>query len=405
MEKTDENQDGAARVLMKNDFSQDVTDLFNCQVCLELVHKPVVNACGHMFCFLCVHFAMNHEGESNCPLCRSPYMHLPRICEQLHFFLLRAFPDAYRSRCKEAYAQELRANLFSPQFDDGLELCVNDATVGESSPSVLESGKQSASEAVESLCGKTGLHSGSHQGTSSSSSREQEHGCEMESRLADCKDEDEVSISSDCVAASGLLCSACKDLLCRPVVLNCGHVFCEECVINRDGAGDSALKCLTCSSVHPGQFPSVFLELHNYLNDTFTSEYARRQREMAEREINSSGPKKNVQPSSVEKFTSRIVYTGVGCDGCGIYPMIGRRFRCRDCGKWPGYDLCFSCYESQTTLVGRFNQKHTREHRMEEVFFASEDDDLMAEYIEAADDLPVIDWRIAESNDLRSPRL
>ncbi|KAL3680176.1 hypothetical protein R1sor_023132 [Riccia sorocarpa] len=407
METSDEEKIGSALVPVKNDaaeeFSNDVTDVFTCQICLELVHKPVVNACGHMFCFLCVHLTMNHGwewavhgSESSCPLCRRQYMHFPRVCEQLHFFLLHAFPDAYRRRCKEAHVEEIRSKFVSPQFDDGLQLDLTEAIVGESSHSDLDSGKQAAKEAVETISGEgSPLVADTRvdpQRTNSSSSREQEDGYDLEGRSANCKDENEVSSSSTGVATSDLKCSVCNDLLCRPVVLNCGHVFCEECITSRDDAEESALRCSTCSSIHPGQSPSLFLELHDYLDKTFPSEYARRQREMAERNNKSCVPKKSEQlsnkPGDEEKSSFRIVHLGVGCDGCGMFPMIGRGFHCMGCERVPGYDLCLSCYESQTTPAGRFNQKHTREHRMVEIgTHASEDD----EYVEDIDDLTEVD--------------
>ena len=64
----------------------------------------------------------------------------------------------------------------------------------------------------------------------------------------------------------------------------------------------------------------------------------------------------------------------MGCDGCGEYPIRGRRFTCADCSSTAmGFDLCARCYESlhagagTKTVRGRFNQNHTGEHAMREV--------------------------------------
>ena len=42
---------------------------FSCPICCELLYKPCVNACGHTFCFWCLHKAMDPLADSRCPLC------------------------------------------------------------------------------------------------------------------------------------------------------------------------------------------------------------------------------------------------------------------------------------------------------------------------------------------------
>ncbi len=54
---------------------------------------------------------------------------------------------------------------------------------------------------------------------------------------------------------------------------------------------------------------------------------------------------------------------GAGCDDCGVYPIMGRRYRCKDCPEAIGYDLCGPCYDGGLAGRGRFNQNHTAEHR------------------------------------------
>ncbi|PWA61650.1 Zinc finger, RING/FYVE/PHD-type [Artemisia annua] len=46
-------------------------------------------------------------------------------------------------------------------------------------------------------------------------------------------------------------------------------------------------------------------------------------------------------------------------------PIIGERYRCKDCTEKSGYDLCGDCHGVGSKLPGRFNQKHTPEHRLE----------------------------------------
>lgn len=52
----------------------------------------------------------------------------------------------------------------------------------------------------------------------------------------------------------------------------------------------------------------------------------------------------------------------VGCDDCGVYPIVGRRYRCLHCREDIGYDLCGACYDRGLAGRGRFNQKHTPDH-------------------------------------------
>lgn len=46
-------------------------------------------------------------------------------------------------------------------------------------------------------------------------------------------------------------------------------------------------------------------------------------------------------------------------------PIIGERYRCKDCKEKSGYDLCGDCHKTGSKLPGRFNQKHTPEHQLE----------------------------------------
>jgi hypothetical protein len=88
------------------------------------------------------------------------------------------------------------------------------------------------------------------------------------------------------------------------------------------------------------------------------------------------------------------VHLGVGCDECGEYPILNDRYKCLDCPEECGYDLCGTCYKNNTmkrkrdsggggtrregdntgattapapadVAVGRFNQQHKPDHRME----------------------------------------
>lgn len=44
-------------------------------------------------------------------------------------------------------------------------------------------------------------------------------------------------------------------------------------------------------------------------------------------------------------------------------PIIGERYKCKDCVEKIGFDLCESCYKSPATIPGRFNQQHKPDHQ------------------------------------------
>ena len=89
-------------------------DDWRCPVCLEMLCKPVVGACGHVFCFWCKHKSMDVFDKSSCPTCRMPFSNLPAVCEALHFHLGRTYPREYARRLRECHEEEKKTGNFSP---------------------------------------------------------------------------------------------------------------------------------------------------------------------------------------------------------------------------------------------------------------------------------------------------
>lgn len=261
---------------------------FSCPICLELAYKPVVQGCGHMFCFWCVHRSMNTNSISHCPVCQKPYVHLPRIAPQLHHLLHVAFPVDYSARALEVAAEERDQNLFSPVMD--LPAPSSSTRWNPNPKSILP-------------------------------------------------------------------CKVCKKLLFKPVALNCGHLMCQSCA----AAGPSNV-CVICGVHHPGPFPNVCVELDQYMERELGSDYIRRSKEVRK----SSPAIWKAAPAEDANALNSQIHHSVGCDGCGMMPILGRRLHCLDCPESCGYDLCQSCHERGTSLPGRFNQRHTSQHRMEE---------------------------------------
>lgn len=68
--------------------------------------------------------------------------------------------------------------------------------------------------------------------------------------------------------------------------------------------------------------------------------------------------------------TDHYPHYGIGCDVCGQYPIVGRRYKCLDCPEASGFDVCGACYDLGPELIsssfsGRFGQSHKLSHRLE----------------------------------------
>ncbi|XP_062024742.1 E3 ubiquitin-protein ligase PRT1-like [Rosa rugosa] len=167
--------------------------------------------------------------------------------------------------------------------------------------------------------------------------------------------------SSQANQDSNVLCAACKELLFRPVVLNCGHVYCESCIVKQD---EEKITCQVCQSFHPTGYPKVCLDLQNFLIEQFPKELAHRRDGVQRNHVNPTTCESK-SSKEAEKSSSGSYHRGVGCDYCGMYPIIGDRYRCKDCVEKIGFDLCNDCYNTNSKLPGRFNQQHTAEHQFE----------------------------------------
>ncbi|KAL6899578.1 hypothetical protein ACP4OV_006236 [Aristida adscensionis] len=302
---------------------------FECCVCLELLYKPVVIACGHMSCFWCVHKAMHGFRESHCAVCRQPYKHFPSICQLMHHLLLKLEPVDYKRREKEVLEEERLMQTYSPQIIDFVDSKNNVEKDGEDR---LEDNKIVSSQEV-----------------SSNGNIVDEH--------------------SNKVKLDDVSCPLCKELLYQPAVLNCGHVYCISCL---PSLNEEELKCQVCGSLHPGDFPNVCLDLDHFLEEYFPAEYESRRNKVqlkngpCNREGSSSGTSCTKESSRAQLDDDLFnIHIGVGCDSCGVYPIRGKRYKCQDCTELIGFDLCEACYNTRLILPGRFNQQHTPDHRME----------------------------------------
>ncbi|XP_056687065.1 E3 ubiquitin-protein ligase PRT1 isoform X2 [Spinacia oleracea] len=324
---------------------------------MDLLYKPIVLECGHVSCFWCVHNSMDAIHESHCPICRHPYHHFPTICEMMHFLLSKMYPLAYKRREKQILEEETVKNCFSPQLDCK-ELKSSNGSIPSHDSNML-----------------------SGQASSSCITRVDKDSSNMDSNCsASIKERDLPAIER--VSSSGVLCPACEQLLYRPAVLNCGHVYCEACIVVPE---DGIIICKVCDYPHPSDCPNVCLELNNFLEEQFPIKYSARRKSVEEKQARFQH--KNPSSCSISKKSTKKgfitpyrgseefipwwsehgskVHAGAGCDYCGMYPIVGDRYRCQDCVELIGFDLCGDCYNTQSKRPGRFNQQHTADHRFE----------------------------------------
>lgn len=388
------------------DASEDFPEEFLCCVCLDLFYKPVVLACGHISCFWCVFKAMDTWQESYCPVCRHPYNYFPSICQMLHFVLLKVYPLAYKRRERQVIEEEKEFGVFSPQFDNYLSESNSSKKFNTPGGTYLHSvttshtknpSSKNSSEVNDKNLITTTPATSSSVGSISAVSHEKSV---FENRL--------VNGCCSQVLMTDLLCAVCKQLLYRPVVLNCGHVYCEGCIIYPN---NKLCECPVCQSTHPNGFPKVCLVLEHFLEEHFSEEYVARKLyvlEHADRQYGSpstcstqaqqTDAQSSYKPATTDQprwlsGQGPNVHFGVGCDYCGLCPITGNRYKCTDCREEIGFDLCERCYNSSSELPGRFNQQHTSDHKFDKITGGrslilslqaehSDEDDLEDEYRE-----------------------
>ncbi|KAF5205401.1 hypothetical protein FRX31_005012 [Thalictrum thalictroides] len=65
------------------------------------------------------------------------------------------------------------------------------------------------------------------------------------------------------------------------------------------------------------------------------------------------------------------VHTGIQCDNCKMDPIVGKRYKCKDCydegvvSDGNGFDLCEKCYNTPSKHTYLVNQHHRKGHTFE----------------------------------------
>eukprot|EP00002_Diphylleia_rotans_P037751 TRINITY_DN8473_c0_g1_i1.p1 TRINITY_DN8473_c0_g1~~TRINITY_DN8473_c0_g1_i1.p1 ORF type:complete len:335 (-),score=59.51 TRINITY_DN8473_c0_g1_i1:86-1090(-) len=294
-------------------FTKTPQDLsLECAICLDLLHKPAFSPCGHAFCFWCLNSSMNLF-VSTCPLCMSKYAYLPNVCESIHSIVQILFPETYAERdanMKRDHEQHAQ----SPSVTRTLDPSMSDK------------------EKIRQL----------------------------------------------------LSCCSCHEIAKRPMVMNCGAVVCSNCFKISQRKGPK-LKCPRQDCITPLpesteiQPSAVVKELIRCAFPTVDHESDEGPSgiDIGQEERVGSVDEDPTQPKTEEEkaqdephgpIPRPQIHLGVGCDGCGMFPIKGKRYQCLDCPESVGFDLCGRCYdkhkETRGHLAGRFNQNHRLDHRM-----------------------------------------
>lgn len=286
--------------------AEQIADVFLCCVCLDLLYKPVVLACGHASCFWCVQKSMSGHRESHCPLCRNPYHHFPTICHMLHALLLKMYPATYKMRANQILEEEKKMHFFSPTLND---FCASHSCdINAQGWSSISSSQDNFPPDIYKIDAYV-----------------QRNNCRPSSTASGfqtiCNDISHPTLIDD------LLCVTCKQLLFRPVVINCGHVYCESCLAPVDGP----IVCEICQSPHPRGFPKVCLSLDHFIEERFADEYVARKSLVQLKQVqfqHESQPNAKAGESGVQFPDESLlrccadngskVHVRVGCDCCGV---------------------------------------------------------------------------------------
>ncbi|KAI3926581.1 hypothetical protein MKW92_046272 [Papaver armeniacum] len=378
----------------------------------ELLHKPIVLACGHVSCFWCVHHAMDFGRESYCPICRREYNHFPSIY----------VPETYRRREKQLLEVEKKWGVFSPQLDLSSS-CVNSDPKAPSPPTNFISGHETNSSAKTSptpIDNSKNFVELSHGGSANSPVKSAENS--VITNNADIEENTCLNYKP-CkpVSINDALCITCKQMLFQPVILNCGHAYCESCL---EVPENEALSCQLCQFPHPNGSRKI------------PQEYARRREDVQHKPVRfqqgTASSAKRRPLSKISQYFSEWmsgagpdIHFGAGCDYCGMCPIVGERYQCKDCVESIGFDLCGSCYNTGSKRPGRFNQQHTEGHsfRLKTALRLSgvtvrllpviSDDAVVSSDIEAPEDdsaatarlLPVISDADMDSSDIKLQKM
>ncbi len=345
----------------------DILDSLQCAICLELLHKPCVNTCGHAFCFWCFHHAMNGLSKSHCPLCRAEFKHFSAVCLPLHSYITAKYPS--QAAARDAQTMEQEHNEFHAESPS---LPIAPLSVTAQTFACAGCGALAAPPAVLTcghvVCARVG---------------ERWHRCPVQGCVG--RDPADGTLAVCTLMESIIEAQFSPDYqqaLRRPercaALLQAAD---EEPSQSQTAAADDGEEEEDPTSMIGSQVKlhslssAAGLELNGQLGAIEGYDPVAGRFEVI---LSSSSRRVRVRPTNVQRqgggSSETYTHFGRGCDGCGVFPIVGRCYRCQDCSEAIGYDLCGRCFDigfhrrpAAVEGGGRFNQAHLPEHRMTEV--------------------------------------
>lgn len=156
-------------------------------------------------------------------------------------------------------------------------------------------------------------------------------------------------------------CVVSKELAYEPCALSSGSIVSAYCV-PKGGFNKDPDRLVACA-LH-GQAPRRSEALETMIKMRFSVEYAERGMTLASEGLVGD----DHADGSCKDFSSDDnIHWGLGCDGCGLWPIRGEAWFDVDCRDKAGFHLCAACYGfgfHKRVLTGKLMQGHLPKHRM-----------------------------------------
>lgn len=314
-------------------------DDFRCPICLNLLYKPaVVPTCGHTFCFHCLFRSMSPYEATSCPLCRKHFSNLPGV---------RVGEGPGAMPVAQAWWWRARFGILRAQSLNHPPMQVCLALHDALRLSFPEQYAQRGSEEEEEV---------------------RLQGYELPSADEDAAPGSEGAPVGACPAFLRCADPTCALALALPSVLICGHALCCAHVAQppAEGAGTQGWTCPKCEETTLLPVSSC-AALDAAVRKLAPAAHAQALERRGTRPVVPVGadklgparpaPRPDAPPAADDLLEARAtnfvanfapdsyIHYAVGCDGCGVHPIAGRRWRCADCKAAIGFDLCQSCKE------------------------------------------------------------
>lgn len=159
-----------------------------------------------------------------------------------------------------------------------------------------------------------------------------------------------------------LECAVSGELVYAPCVLSSGTIVSAYCV--PEGGFRKDPNQLVGCAMH-NQAPQRAAALEAMIRERFPQEYDERGTQLFDAGFKLQG--KFATGTSAEFNPDDALFLGVGCDGCGLWPIRGEAWYDTECPENTGFHLCGGCYRfgyHKRATTGKFGQTHMPKNTM-----------------------------------------